>query len=139
MIRRIELWYWPLQQVLMDYDEVLAVYGKTDCCCFVTACVKAMTGFDLMSAFEMKYTTAAGALKELIKFGGVNTPEGLMDRSFSTRLEVSYAGRGDVISKTVDKEDAAVGICLGKESAFVHMSLGLVQVPTTTCNRAWRV
>ena len=138
-MRRVEAWHVTLLDVIVAYETREAKYGTSDCCCFVRDCVEAMTGEDILIGFPMKYSSAAGALKELVKFGKVKTPEALMDTRMNETCELTYARRGDIISREVKGDDAALGICVGRDSLFMHITRGLVRVPTLTCSRAWKV
>ena len=136
---RLHNWEERLSKVLFSYRKTKGEYGKTDCCCFVRDTVFAITDRNVLSELPMRYTDSLSALREFVKYGGVKTPEELMDKFLGKRQPLTYAQRGDIMSIKVEEDDNALGVCLGRDSVFMNVDSGLVRFPTNECVASWRV
>lgn len=136
MIERLPDW----EQRLSDYitplaDEARFEWARLDCALFTADAVLAMTGHDIAEPFRGKYSTAAGSVRALKRFGA-----GDLRSTFDTLLPprpVGYARRGDVVM-----HDGAVGVCMGALALFVGQDPdheGLIRIPRAEWSHAWGV
>lgn len=150
-MNRRDDWNERLAKVFNSYSGVVGKYGTSDCCCLVRDSIASMTGVNILAGFAMRYRSATGAYRELVKYAGVKTPTELMDKVLGQRIFIALASRGDVVSFKVNEETSktpvrfrigeldSLGICLGRKSIFITLNLGLRQVETLSCAAAWRV
>jgi len=131
---------WPekLTNVIVEYRSREFIYAESDCCCFVTDCIKAMTGWNFMHGFKMRYKTERGALGELVRYAGVKTVEDLAAKRLGEEVEILKAQRGDVVSAAPD-DMQALGVVVGSVVLFMHVDLDLIEVNISDCHKAWRV
>ena len=138
MIKRNIDWPEKLTEVVREYRSREFIYAKSDCCCFVTDCIKAMTGWNFMHGFKMRYKTERGALGELARCAKVKTVEELAATRLGEEVSILKAQRGDVVSASNDGMQA-LGIVVGRVALFMHVDLGLIEVNVENCYKAWRV
>ena len=127
---------WPerLQSTVDKYQRADFVYGKTDCWLFVTECVAAVCHNTLYTeALGDGYKSLKQSLKSMKKAYGVKRYIDLPD-AFFIRTGIPTARRGDIVQR-----GKALGICMGRTSLFLNEDEGMVHVPTSQCQRAWRV
>lgn len=138
-MNRHDDWNERLCTVLKQYNGAVGKYGTSDCCCLVRDSISSMVGVNILAGFAMRYRSAAGAYRELVKYAGVKTPTELMDKVLGQRILITLASRGDVVSFKMAGELDPLGICLGRKSIFITINLGLKWVETLSCVAAWRV
>jgi hypothetical protein len=103
-----------------------------DCGQYIGGWIAVRTGSDPREKYPT-YTDEAGARAILESSGGLVA----MVTSELERVPVAFARRGDVVLSR-DEEGAALGICIGKQSAHVGDN-GLIYLDTLSCIAAWRV
>lgn len=110
-------------------------WGEHDCALHSANAVLAVTGEDIAERFRGKYSTAAGSVRALKRYGA-----GTLEATFDAAIPVigkAFAQRGDIVSR-----DGMVGVCLGADGAFVgdvDGAPGLVRFPRREWTRAWAV
>lgn len=132
---------------LPDWEPRLAAYleplmagarfewGTLDCALFAADAVLAMTGHDIAAPFRGKYSTAAGSVRALKRYGA-----GELKSTFDTLLPprpVGYVRRGDVVMS-----DGAVGVCMGAFALFIGEKAdidGIYRCDRTEWTDAWGV
>ena len=66
-------WQYKLNSVFDHYENTDFIWGQTDCFCFASDCIKAMTGKGPMDGFKYLYDTEEQAYKFLDE--GTTAPE----------------------------------------------------------------
>ena len=143
-MRRFEDW----PERLIAYIDAEAAssfrWGITDCAFFAANGVLAMTGRDFLAAYRRRpggpgrYTTKRGAAMALKRRDG--TLRAGMERRFGAAVGWTRARRGDVVLMETDEAfGEALGLCLGRQSAFRDPREGLVFVDTCEVSAAWAV
>lgn len=110
-------------------------WGSHDCCLFAAGAVKAITGDDPMPEFRGRYTTAAGSVRALKRYGA-GTLEETIDGKFPER-PVAFARRGDLAFV-----NGMVGVVVGGDALFVGEedgTEGLVRFPRAAWAKCWGV
>lgn len=134
-INRLPDWEIRLAAYLCDKQGAIYKYGENDCAMFVADAVLAMTDHDILAAFRGKYSTAAGSVRALKRYGA-----GDLKATFDTLLPpkpIGYARRGDVVMS-----DGAVGLCIGPAALFIGErdgADGLYRVDRSEWTHAWGV
>lgn len=105
-------------------------WATWDCCQFVGQWIYELTGKDYRAGFS--YSSEAQARELLGSSGGLIA----LVSSFLKPIHVSRAMKGDIVLAN-DASGAALGICLGVNSAHVGPK-GLVYFPTEHSLAAWR-
>lgn len=126
-------WVARLDETLDQFRGVPRVYGSTDCCQMVAACVKAMTGDDFLPNFPA-YSSQAEAAAIIAGLGGM---EGLITSVLGASKHISRANVGDVVAGDWG-EGVACGVCLGVYTACMAED-GLKFYPTLGSIAAWKV
>lgn len=141
-IMRLEHWPRLLADFIESRRKAPFEWGTNDCCLFACDAVHAITGLDpAAKTFRGKYKTAVGAGKILKKHGGVEgVAENVCEKHGFGEITIPFAMRGDVVScDMTEVGEAALGICLGAQSAFIGITDGMRFIPTINCRRAWRI
>ncbi|HKO88786.1 MAG TPA: hypothetical protein VJU83_09760 [Burkholderiales bacterium] len=134
-MKRRDDWPHQLADCIKGALERPFCWGSFDCCFFAAAAVQAMTGVDFAAPYQGRYQTAIGAARLINKLGGV---QAIATAALGLPIDVRQAGRGDVLMVTRDGQQS-LGVCTGKSVAFPTLPAGLVFVPLTQCECAWRV
>lgn len=141
--KRREDWPQVLSAEIAAADTRPFVWGEHDCCLFAVRVVDALLGSDISSVFAGKYTTARGALRCIIEYGG--SLDGAGDRiaaEFGGEvIPPKLARRGDVVlvnGEALGMPANALAICVGK-SMVAATHEGLISVPMSLALKAWRV
>ncbi len=113
-------------------------WGKCNCLSFAFEWVKSATGVDHTAQFLPDVDTAPAAWRFLRRQGFADT-EDAADQLLTPRESVLYAARGDIVAYPDGEGITALGVCLGSKSAFLRRPKGLIFIPTTDCDRAWKV
>lgn len=136
MIERLPDWEQRLSEYIMALsDDPVFIWGERDCAMAAADAVLAMTGVDILAAFRGKYSTAAGSVRALKRYG-----TGDLRTTFDTLLPerpIGMARRGDVVM-----HEGAIGICMGAFALFVgaeNGTDGLLRVPRAEWSHAWGV
>ena len=119
-----------LYAAIERYRHTPFAWGVHDCALFSANVTLACTGKDYAAPFRERYHTKTGAYKALKPYGGL---AGVLCTLFQD-IPVAFAGRGDVVLK-----DGCLGVCLGRNAAFVTEAHGLTFYPTLSAERAWHV
>lgn len=136
MLNRAENWPEILLATVEDRRSKPFAWGENDCALFAADCVLAMTGEDFAAPFRGRYSTAAGSLKALKKFGGgslESTATAALGEPISPRL----AQRGDVVLFAA-VDGPALAVCIGEQAAAAGPD-GITWVPMDLWLKAWRV
>lgn len=130
---RKENWAKELSSTLETWQNMPFIWGETDCFHFAMACINNMTGRTIAAEINCTYSTFRGSLKQLKKEFQVN---GLAEfaSSLFAHIPLVQARRGDLVLY-----QGALGICLGRKSAFMTETQGLMFMETLQCQDAWRV
>jgi hypothetical protein len=132
---RLPDWEPRLAAYLESVRDREFVWGEHDCALHAANAVLAITGEDFAAPFRGKYSTGAGSVRALKRYGA-----GTLEATFDAALpEIgnSFAQRGDIVLR-----DGMVGVCLGADAAFVGEAdgvPGLVRFPRREWSRAWAV
>lgn len=132
---RLPDWEARLHAYLADKEGVSFTWGATDCALFAAGAVEAMTGTDPAAAYRGRYSTAAGSVRALTRYGA-GTLEATIAAAFPDRA-IGHARRGDLVMV-----DGMVGVCIGADALFVGEedgAPGLVRFPRTAWARCWGV
>ena len=130
---RKENWPEELSNTLQTWQNMPFIWGETDCFHFAVTCINNMTGQNIAEHVECRYSTFLGALRQLKKEFNVKTLEEFAASLFDD-IQLTQAGRGDLIAY-----QGALGICCGRQSAFMTETQGLHFIETLQCTHAWRV
>lgn len=130
---------WPerLFAVVRKAQGSIFQWGRNDCALFACDCAQAMTGVDRAESFRGKYKTEKGARQALRKIENVKNLPQLADKYLGERIELSHAGRGDVVSLKFGGREV-LGVITGDYAVFVAPE-GVETVPVEDCICAWRV
>lgn len=118
---RLADWEARLSDYLTGVAGEAYSYGQHDCALFAAGAVLAMTGNDPAVEFRGRYSTAAGSLKALKKYGA-----GDLEATIASKFEakpIGFAQRGDLVMHA-----GAVGVCIGADALLVTDD-GLTRVP----------
>lgn len=129
---RLKNWESALSDEIGRWAAVRFVWGKTDCCRFGAACVKAQTGKDPMRGLRGRCSTKTGALRMLAE----QPLEAWLDSRFK-RVAPAFAKRGDIVMAhgNVGVVWAGAALFVGQEGARA----GLVSFPIRDWSGAWQV
>lgn len=108
-------------------------WGQHDCATWAADVRRALTGEDLAAGWRGKYRDARGAKRAIRATGAHDLVEAVTRAIGSPLPSVLMAGRGDVVT-----DGAALGICLGRDAAFLSLS-GLAFRPLATCLHGWSI
>jgi len=117
-------------------------WGINDCCLFACDAVLVMTGEDLARGFRDTYYTARGA-KKAIEGLGASTLGELADliaeRHELRALPISFAQRGDIVLLERELGESLGIVSLSGVDIWAPAEEGLVEIPVSEPQRAWRV
>ena len=114
-------------------DTVTFQWGLTDCALYAADGILAMTDTDIAAAYRGKYSTAAGSIRALKRYGGGSLKE-TVDAALPAK-PIGYARRGDVVMS-----EGAVGLCIGADALFVRADEpGLERIERARWMYAWSV
>lgn len=132
---RLSDWEPRLAAYLASVVDCPFVWGEHDCALHSANAVIAITGVDIAERFRGKYSTAAGSVRALKRYGA-----GTLEATFDATLPVigkAFAQRGDLVL-----HDGMVGVCVGADAVFVGEdggTPGLVRFPRRVWAKAWAV
>lgn len=112
-------------------------WGDNDCAMFAADWVLKQTGIDPLAPFRGRYSTAAGSVRALRRYGTGELISTWMSSVGAPLASVRLAMRGDVVAKAMPDGDA-LGIVVDHRAAFVAPA-GLRFEPVESCRLAWRV
>ncbi len=139
-MKRLPGWEQALLKIIQEQGGTPFEWGTHDCCLFSAACIDAMTGTNPMTDFIGQYRDRKSGLLALKKFGKGSLLKTLV-ALFGPWKHPSLAQRGDLVLR-VERTGSSVGICLGKDSAFVGEEAenqGLVFLPTLSTTKAFSI
>lgn len=136
MLNRVENWPEILLALVEDRRSKPFAWGENDCALFAADCVLAMTGEDFAAAFRGRYTTAAGSIKALKRFGA-GSLESTATAALGEPISPKLAQRGDVVLFDA-VTGPALAVCLGGNAAAAGPE-GITWVPMDLWTKAWRV
>jgi hypothetical protein len=117
-------------------------YGRHDCCCAASACVKAMTGEDVLKEIFPKYIGKRKAKEVLEEYGGVEGVAEKFAKKYEVKeISVKRAQAGDLVLHTIDEGIYALGIVERSARTFAvpEKVQGWAHIPITKAKRAWRI
>lgn len=139
MVARRGDWERALAAYIAECEARPYAWGEHDCAMFAAGAVIAMTGADPVPEFRGRYSTAAGSIRALKRYGA-GTLEATMDAKFA-ECPVGFARRGDLAW-----HEGSVGVVAGPFALFVGAiddgeteQAGLIRVPRAAWQKAWRV
>ena len=129
-----------LRALLVRRAHEAFAWGTRDCAGWVFDAVAATTGRDSATAIRGRWHDARSAARVLRSLGGW---AGVASQCWGPEVPTAQARVGDVVQLAPGvcrgglARQGAVGVCLGKLVA-AQGQFGLVLVPLTTGQRAWR-
>jgi len=133
---RLSGWEAALAEYIAAKRDEPFVWGRHDCCTFVSGAAIAMTGHDPMAEFRGRYTTRIGSLRALSSIGGGDL-EHVLDAKFDA-IPIGQARRGDFAFAPDAQGRGAVGIVAGPFAWFVSEA-GLERIAMRQWHKAWSV
>lgn len=130
---RIESWSEELYAYLEASKDLRFEWGVNDCALWASSFVDRITGSEIATQWRGQYSSEDGA-HALMLARGFTSCEKIADFHLAAK-PISMAGRGDLVLH----QCGALGICDGRRSYFLTPDKGLGAVPTTTCQKAWKV
>ena len=133
-MKRKDEWPQLLEHFVVSRREARFEWGAHDCCAFAARAIEAMTG-ENPAAKLPTYASEEEAMAIKDNAGG------LLELPFSLgfqRVPVAFAQRGDLVAVETGERGPALGICLGRESAFAS-AVGVSFRETLSCSVAWRI
>lgn len=134
---RAEDWPLRLNAAIESARERAFVWGEHDCALFAANIVRDLTGIDYAEAFRGKYRSATGATRVLAKLGRRSLRE-TVTAKLGAGIQAHLAQRGDVLLWIQPGLGETVGVCLGRQGAFVGPK-GLEFIGMREWAWAWRV
>ena len=127
-------WAERLQQAIDAARDCTFEWGRHDCALWAADVVFAQTGVDYAARFRGRYRSAAGAQRQICKYGGLAV---IVTRALGEPVPALQARRGDVVIMSTD-QGLSLGIAVDHNAAFVSMQ-GLAFYPLDQCVQAWHV
>lgn len=97
-MRKLPHWHAALMEVVGRYAESPFVWGQTDCACFVSDCVLAMTGVDPMAEYRGAYRGRFSAARRLRGSSLAETASAALIARGATRIDTRFSAIGDLAS-----------------------------------------
>jgi hypothetical protein len=158
-MKRIEKWEMRLSEIIESARKQPYALGTHDCLSVALTVVEALTGRELWSRFQGRYSTAREAnrligssknwplfydgeiSREQVRDALHNHNDSHFDAAFSLLfggdpMPALYARRGD-ICKYVDRQPH-LGVCVGSTVAVLKPD-GLAFVSIAACEHCWRI
>lgn len=126
-------WQTALSAYIAECEGRPFAWGSHDCAMFAAGAVLAMTGTDIAAEFRGRYSTEAGSVRALKRYGH-GTLEATLDAKLPA-VPIGFARRGDLVMR-----DEAVGVAMGPFALFAGEAEGrpaLVRVPRSEWRNAW--
>tara|TARA_X000000950_G_C13847274_1_gene632957 strand:- start:295 stop:759 length:465 start_codon:yes stop_codon:yes gene_type:complete len=146
---RVADWQLRLNAVFTKYEFSEFKWGHTDCFCFASDCIKAMTNYGPMDGFKGLYGTETEA-NALLQNGGVgidnnfyryNGVIGFWSAFLGAPKNIGGAMVGDIVLTHIPKHDLVAGV-VNDTGRFIYLkSLGqdLIEVPIQRTRYIWGV
>jgi hypothetical protein len=141
-MKRYDDWPGLLDAFVASRRESPFRWGANDCCLFACDAVLIMTGEDLARGFRDCYATLHGAAKAMRNFGASSVGElaDIMAERHDLRvLPPLFAQRGDIVLLDRDLGESLGIVSLHGVEVWAPAEEGLVEVPLSEAQRAWRV
>lgn len=136
MLPRVDHWERLLAAAIDTARAKPFVWGVHDCPTFAFEVRMILTGSeDVAALWRGRYTSALGGARVMRRLGWASLEEMGHALLGEPRPAVLLAGRGDVV---LADTGLGFGICTGATAVGMAPE-GLVNVPLTACQRAWRV
>jgi hypothetical protein len=136
MLPRVEHWERLLIAAIDTARAKPFVWGVHDCPTFAFETRMILTGGeDVAALWRGRYTSALGGERVMRRLGWASLQEMGHALLGEPRPAVLLAGRGDIVLADIG---LGFGICTGA-TAVGMAPAGLVTLPLTACERAWRV
>ena len=113
-------------------------WGDNDCAMFAADWVLKQTGIDPLAPFRGRYSTAAGSVRALRRYGTGELISTWTSSVGAPLASVRLAMRGDVVAKAMGEAGDAIGIVVDHRAVFVAPN-ELRFEPVESCRLAWRV
>ena len=141
-------WQEDLNKIFDKYEHSEFKWGSTDCFCFASDCIKAMTGSGPMDGFKNLYKTEQEALKLLDQGVTVDTKHykyngviGFWSSFLGEPKSHGGAMIGDIVLVDIPKHDLVTGV-INDTGRFIYLkSIGknLIEVPIKRSIYMWGV
>ena len=146
---RVNDWQLLLNAVFARYEHSEFKWGYTDCFCFASDCIKAMTNYGPMDGFKGLYSTEDEANNLLRhgtkandnKFYRYNGTIGFWSSFLGSPKNLGGAMVGDIVLTHIPKHDLVTGV-VNDTGRFIYLkSLGkdLIEVPIQRTKYIWGV
>ena len=129
---RLHSWQTTYAEFMASRLSMPFAWGSNDCAHFAGACVRAITGVDVIADTFRGYTTELQAARLIKDHGGV---VGIATAALGEPVSTLFANVGDVVLCSADGRDM-LAICNGS-TAMAPGPLGLVAVAMG--DKCWRV
>lgn len=139
MSRRHVNWPERLNAAIDARRNMPGAWGSHDCCLFACDIINELVGIDPAADLRGTYDSALSAVRVLKANGGVEViaETRCAANGFKELPSPNFAQRGDLVLTDTPRHGPALGICVGRASAFVGES-HLEFYPMASCRRAWR-
>lgn len=136
---RQERWPVLLDAELHEAAEREMVWGSHDCLSMAVRCEAAMCGGSDMSSLFEKYRTPREALRRLSEAHMTGLVD-LVDH-FRPRVSILSAQRGDWVGFPMPDGPlgVSVGVCTGTMAAVASEPRGILYLPVSMAEHAWRI
>lgn len=146
---RVDNWQHRLNEVFDKYEYSEFKWGYTDCFCFASDCIKAMTNYGPMDGFKGLYTNEKEAYV-LLNNGGTGLDNKFYIYNGTVGFWSSFLGEpktlggamiGDIVLTHIPKHDLVTGV-VNDTGRFVYLkSIGknLIEVPIQRTRYIWGV
>lgn len=132
--RNSDEWFAALDSFIGERESTPFCWGGNDCCGFAADWVRIVRGDDPLAGFR-GLDTALAAARALSAAGGLLAA---VTERLGAALPGTFAQVGDVVMVRHGDDQVAMGVCLGGHVAAPG-PLGLLMVPLTHAEAAWRV
>lgn len=138
MIHRVDNWPTRLERVRELYETLPFKWGKSDCCCFVSDCVEALTSVNI-SNIHKGYISRKEALEIVDSYGGmVKMLQSRLSCLCAFVADVNMLARGDIVA--IDTGDGiAGGVWFGRYALAPLPTKGLCRIPKEMVIAAWGI
>lgn len=119
-------------------------WGANDCCLFPANAIQSFTGVDLAAAFRGLYSDEAGALRAIASIAGGKTVGDAAawcaeQHGLAELVHPLQAQRGDLVTLANGATESAGIVGLNGRTLITVGPRGLVTLPITAIQRAWRI
>jgi hypothetical protein len=136
---KFEDWRSRLNKEIVKRRKAKFSYGRHDCCFAAAACIKVMTGVDMVLDFG-QYQGKRQALQVLKEGKGVSAIAKKFVKKYKIKeVEVSRAQAGDIILTKQDGEETLGVVELSARTFVVPKQVGWAVIPIHLADKVWRI